>query len=246
MGVRQGAARDHLTRKEFTSCPENPRALQRPDPDVEKSVSGRSYKGFSAMIHKGGEDAMAQDDYRRPPEEIDMPAEEHAIRKNTTLAFLITVAAFTGAYSLVPAFVELPTGPADRLAFAAVCWALPGLVLIVAIMMVSTARRFSPDDIGGQAAGPPGEKLAIKAAFLQNTLEQTVAAGAFYFAWAALAGGSWMALLPVAAALFVVGRVLFFLGYRQGARGRALGMSLTLLPTVLGFVILPFLVLFGH
>lgn len=188
---------------------------------------------------------MAQYDYKRPSEEIDMSVEERAIRRSSAVAFLVTVAAFTGAYFYLPIIMELPTTLPDRLAFAALCWAVPGLVLLAAIMMVSTARRFSADDIGGQAAGPPSEKLAVKAAFLQNTLEQTVIAGAFYFALAASSGGAWMALPPVAVALFVIGRVLFLAGYRRGARGRSLGMSLTMLPTILGYLLLVYLVLAG-
>lgn len=188
---------------------------------------------------------MARHDYRRPPEEIDMSAEERAIRRDTLAALLVTVIAFTGAYFLVPAVATLPGNLPDRLALAALCWAVPGLVLLVAIMMVSTARRFSAADIGGQAAGPPSEKLAVKSAFLQNTLEQAVLAGAFYFALAALAGGPWMALPPVAAVLFVVGRVLFFLGYRRGAGGRSFGMALTMLPAVVGYLLLAWLVIFG-
>ena len=94
----------------------------------------------------------------------------------------------------------------------------------------------------GEAAPPA---LAIRVAFLQNTLEQAVLAGAFYFALAALAGGPWMALPPVAAVLFVVGRVLFFLGYRRGAGGRSFGMALTMLPAVVGYLLLAWLLIFG-
>jgi hypothetical protein len=106
---------------------------------------------------------------------------------------------------------------------AALAWAVPAFVLMVAILMVSTGRRFSAADIGGQAAGPPSEKLAIKAAFLQNTLEQAVIAAGFFFALAAVADGAWLALLPVSAALFVVGKdaVLSRLcARRQGALAR--------------------------
>lgn len=186
---------------------------------------------------------MAKYEYRRPPEQIDLSKEERAIRRGTAAALLITVAAFTAAFWFVPDLVDLPTALPDRLAFAALCWAVPGSVLVVAIMMVSTGRRFSPDDIGGQAAGPPSEKLAIKAAFLQNTLEQTVVAGIFYFALAGLVGGAWMALLPVSVALFVAGRILFFAGYERGAKGRAFGMALTMLPTLLGWLMLVVLLL---
>lgn len=188
---------------------------------------------------------MTNDDYRRPPDRVDMEAEERAIRRDTSLAFVATLAIFAGAYWLAPRLVDLPTAAAERLAFAALTWAVPCLVLLVAILMVSTARRFSPEDIGGQAAGPPSERVAVKAAFLQNTLEQTVLSGGFYLALAAVAGGPWLALLPGAAFLFVVGRVLFYRGYRGGAKGRSLGMALTMTPCVVGFPLVGALAVFG-
>jgi hypothetical protein len=131
------------------------------------------------------------------------------------------------------------------MAFAAAFWAAPCLVLLVAIMMVSTTRRFSPEDIGGQAAGPPSDRLAIRAAFLQDTLEQTVLAGGFYLALSAVAGGAWLALIPASVGLFVVGRVLFYARYHLGAHGRSLGMALTMMPSVLGYLLVAALALFG-
>lgn len=178
---------------------------------------------------------MTSSAYRRPPDEIDMAAEERAIRRNSTLATAVSLTGFALAYWVASTFAESPTALAERMAFAALCWMVPGFVLLVAIMMVSTTRRFSPADIGGQAAGPPSDRLAIKVAFLQNTLEQTILAGIFYFALAAVAGGAWLSLLPVAAALFVIGRILFYRGYPRGAQGRSLGMALTMMPSALGY-----------
>ena len=188
---------------------------------------------------------MTLEDYRKPAHEIDMAAQEHAIRRDTSIAFAVTGVVFAGGYFLASAFAALPTSPGERLAFAALCWSVTGFVLLVAVIMVSTTRRFSAEDIGGQASGPPSDKLAIKAAFLQNTLEQTVLAAGFYFGLAAVAGEAWLAILPAAAMLFVVGRVLFYTGYRRGARGRALGMGLTMMPSALGYPIIAFLALFG-
>ncbi len=188
---------------------------------------------------------MPRNAYRRPPEAVDMAAEERAIRRDTTIATIMTLAGFTAAFWLGPALADLPVAVADRLAFAALVFAVPGVVLLVAVLMVSTTRRFSPEDIGGQAAGPPSERLAIKAAFLQNTLEQTVLAAGFYVALAAVAGGAWLALLPVAAGLFVIGRVLFYRGYPRGAQGRSLGMGLTMMPAALGYPLVLWLAVFG-
>lgn len=178
---------------------------------------------------------MARNTYRRPPDEIDMAAEERAIRRGTLLATAATLIGFVAAFQLVPAVADLPQALPDRLAFAVLCWAVPGFILLVAVLIVSTTRRFSAQDIGGQAAGPPSDRLAIKAAFLQNTLEQTVLSAGFYLGLAVVADGRWLALLPVAVILFAVGRILFYRGYHRGAQGRALGMALTMMPAALGY-----------
>lgn len=189
--------------------------------------------------------AVSKDDYRLPPEEVNMAEEERFIRRNTSIALLATIAAFIAAYLLLPRVLQFPQEMPDRFALAAICWAIPCFVLLVAVMMVSTGRRSSAADIGGQAAGPPSEKLAVRAAFLQNTLEQAVLAGGFYFALAAAAGGAWLGLLPASATLFLVGRVLFYAGYRRGAKGRSMGMALTILPSALGYLLIPFLLVFA-
>lgn len=176
---------------------------------------------------------MSLQDYRRPPEAVDMIAEERAIRRDSAIATAVTLAGFVAAFRTGPMTADLPLALAERAGFAALCWAVPGFVLLVAILMVPTTRRFSPEDVGRQAARPPSHRLAIMAAFLQNTLEQTVLAAGFYFALAAVASGAWRALLPVAAGLFVIGRVLFYIGYPRGAKGRSLGMGLTMMPGVM-------------
>lgn len=55
----------------------------------------------------------------------------------------------------------------------------------------------------------------------------------------------WLALLPVAAGLFVVELVLFYRGYPRGAQGRSLGVGLTMIPAALGYPLVAGLALFG-
>ncbi len=176
--------------------------------------------------------------YLARPDQIDMDEEERSIRLWTSVALILVVLGFAAGRLLLPDIVPAPGGPQERLAIAAIGIAANGVVLLVAILMVSTARRGSPDDIGGQAAGPPSRKLAIKSAFLQNTLEQTVLAAAFFLGLAAIAGGQWMALVPISVAFFWIGRLLFYLGYEGGAGGRALGMALTMTPSITGYLLL--------
>lgn len=179
----------------------------------------------------------ATPDYLKPPKEVDMDAEERAIRLFTSVALILSVGGYVAAYHLLSAVWTFPTALDERLAFAAVGSAFVLIWVLVAVAMVSTARRHSPQDIGGSAAGPPSHTLAIKSAFLQNTLEQAVIAVGFFGALAALAGGPWLALIPVAVVYFAVGRVLFYRGYPRGAKGRAFGMGLTMTPAMVGYVI---------
>lgn len=54
---------------------------------------------------------------------------------------------------------------------------------------------------------------------------------AAYLIWAAVMPHSWLRAIPVAALLFVTGRMLFARGYQRGASGRAMGFGLTAYPT---------------
>lgn len=164
---------------------------------------------------------------------VDMDKEERLIRWRTAIALVMTLAAFGAGFLVLPQFYQFPFQTSARLALAAQAGAFVLFCLLVAVMMVSLGRRQSADDIGGAANGPPSPQLAVRAAFLQNTLEQAVLTCGAMLAFAAIAEGEWLALLPVTTILFGIGRVLFYQGYAKGACGRALGMGLTLLPGAL-------------
>ncbi len=61
-----------------------------------------------------------------------------------------------------------------------------------------------------------------------------------YLALATRLSGPWLSLIVTAVVLFGVGRLLFFRGYRRdhrGAKGRAFGMTLTMWPTLVGYLL---------
>lgn len=177
-----------------------------------------------------------QQAYRRPPDQIDMEREERAIRSAGSVATVACVAAGAAGYWGLGAVVEFPVALVERIGFGLVASIFVSWWVLVGVMMVSTHRRESPEDIGGSAAGPPGDELAVKVAFLDNTVEQTLLAVGAIMGWVVLVEGAWLALVVVSVVLFGVGRVLFYRGYPEGASGRALGMTLTMLPTVFGYV----------
>lgn len=155
----------------------------------------------------------------------------------------ITLAGFAVAIS-----VGFPDGSRDaselRLQILALCALAPSLALAIAIGRLAAHRFRTPQDIDGSGLTAGTARARRLQALLQNTLEQSALALPIYAAWAALAPERWMAALPAAATLFLLGRALFFRGYGRGATGRSLGFALTFYPTLVlltGAIVLGFL-----
>lgn len=106
------------------------------------------------------------------------------------------------------------------------------ICLAFAIARIAKHRFFSIEDIDGSGLRPGSERAILLQSLLQNTLEQSVLAALVYAIWVFLMPSTWLSVVPLATASFTFGRVLFFIGYRRGAPGRALGFTMGFYPTV--------------
>ena len=163
---------------------------------------------------------------------MDIAAEQRLVRRGAATAFLLTSAVCAASVVFLPQLIPMPGELAERLAFGVQAGVPHLLCLVVAIRLVSKGRYESAADIGGAAAGPPSPVLAVKAAFLQNTIEQAFVGVWCQLVLASVADGAVLALLPASGLLFAVGRVLFYRRYAGGAGARALGMAMTVLPSL--------------
>ena len=154
---------------------------------------------------------------------MNLETEQRQIRKQSIQAILLCAAVSVGCAVFLPKFVTFPTEVGARLAFAIQTSAVHFAVVVVAVRLVSSARYRSAADIGGAAKGPPSPELAVKVAFLQNTLEQAFLGVGAHLLLASVAGGRWLALL------FAIGRLSFYRCYSDGAGARAFGMATTAL-----------------
>jgi hypothetical protein len=146
------------------------------------------------------------------------------------VAVAVVVAAVL-ASSLIPA-AWLPIDlPAARMAWTLPWALLPLLALMVSIMRVGNHRFSTPEDIDGSGLTVGTQKIQILRAILQNTLEQAVLAIGVYLIGSVVLPHGWLRVIPAAALLFPIGRVLFAAGYAAGAGGRAMGFGLTAYPT---------------
>ena len=147
----------------------------------------------------------------------------------------MAVVATAGYLALsVRAYVALPADDtADRLAFALTWLLVPGLALLAGIV-VAARRGFIADAIGGTRF-PANYALEINLRYNQKTIEQTVLALVAWMGLALALPREQLVLIPVMAGLFGVGRLTFWIGYLLHPLGRAFGMVLTALPTVIAF-----------
>lgn len=162
---------------------------------------------------------------------MELADKQKGVVRNVIPAALATLAGLCGVSLLLPVSMLPADEPGARLTWALEWSLLPILTLMVSIMRVANHRFYSPDDIDGSGLTEGTPQVRVLRAILQNTLEQAVLAVAAYAIWAAAMPHGWLRVIPIAAAFFVAGRVLFTRGYARGAPGRATGFALTAYPT---------------
>ncbi len=164
---------------------------------------------------------------------MSLSIKQRGVVRGVLSAALVTVAAFAVVIVWPPSFLLPATGFSARLAFVLHVDLAIAACLAVSIGALARHRFFTPEDIdGGGLTNATGTARTLQAV-IQNTLEQSVLALLAHLAWTAAVPHGWMAVVPVATALFVLGRVLFWRGYAHGAPSRAIGFGLTFYPSVL-------------
>ena len=161
-----------------------------------------------------------------------MDAAQKGVARNAgcaaaTMLLVYSLAAYFGK----DCFPE-PTPLELRLQLLAWSLLAPVSMLVVCVGRLANHRFDTPADIHGSGLTAGTERAKLLQALLQNTLEQCVLALAVYLAGALLLPAQLLGWIPAAAAMFLIGRLCFFIGYHKGAPGRAFGFGLTFYPTV--------------
>lgn len=163
---------------------------------------------------------------------VDLPLQQRMVRRRAVLAFVVCAPTLVLASLGLPYLFDFPDGLVDRLAFALRANLFIGLWVLLAVRRVAKVRFESAEDNAGSAYSPPSGRLAVPAAFLQNTLEQAFVAGVGMLALATVEGEPALAYVVAAVLLFSLGRLTFFKGYPAGAGGRAFGIATTAIPVI--------------
>ena len=146
---------------------------------------------------------------------------------------LISLIVVFGSVYFFPKAVEEVNELSQRVSTLGAVALWPCLVLVISIGRLAKHRFFSPEDIDGSALTNGTEKAKLLQSLLQNTLEQFCIALGAYAAWCFVMPINTLSAPVACSAMFVLGRLLFFSTYKNGAAARALGFTLTFYPTVI-------------
>lgn len=134
------------------------------------------------------------------------------------------------AYYWLPIDVAPSIDPQSRLQYVIRCDLFAILMLLLGIACVAKQRFFSPTAIGGDTL-EADRSIVINIRYIQNTLEQCVLLFITHLALATIVPAETMKLIPILVSLFVIGRLLFWIGYHHSALSRAFGFATTFYPT---------------
>ncbi len=126
----------------------------------------------------------------------------------------------------------------DKFKTAALWSLVPITCLAISIARLAKHRFLNHEDMDANHIAGATDQARVLQSLLQNTLEQTMLACLIYFAWSALMPATYLSVVPIAALMFGLGRLLFFIRYNKGAPARAIGFTLTFYPSITMLMIL--------
>ena len=133
--------------------------------------------------------------------------------------------------------------PGDRIAYALGCDFWAGLALLAGVARVAGQRFFS-NEVDGSL--PAEERtLQVNRAYIQNTSEQLLLLLVAHAGLSQVLPAESLSTIPLLVALFLVGRITFWLGYRHSPPARAFGFATTFYPTVAVFLYVGFRLVWG-
>lgn len=145
----------------------------------------------------------------------------------TTIVVMGTIALLDRAAAPMPFADRLQT--ALRADLFVVAW------LAAAIANVARLRFFSERDIAGSSAENASPEVRRARAILQNSFEQVCLAILAHVILAASLENS-QTMIEAMVILFSIGRLLFWMGYKHGAKARAFGFALSFYPTMMALL----------
>ncbi len=146
------------------------------------------------------------------------------VAKETALAAVLWPAIFLAAYAAWPPGPQLASR-SDRVAAALQLLPYPALLLL--LMVLACSRILDTPGAQDPFAAAESKRFKINARVITNTVEQLSIFLPLLLALSAVVPASSARLLPVLVLLFVLGRILFWIGIHVQLLYRVLGYEIT-------------------
>ena len=148
--------------------------------------------------------------------------------------WIFALAFFLGAKLLWHWYPLEWSSAGDKIALVFKCAAFALVPGILGICIVA-AQRLDPNLMVGRMA-KPNSSLDVNTRFILNTFEQFTAYLVAIAVVALYSPAEEARAIPILTTLFVLGRLLFWVGYHKNAHLRAFGFGLTFYPTVAVYI----------
>ncbi|MDC0857361.1 MAPEG family protein [Rickettsiales bacterium] len=162
---------------------------------------------------------------------------QKSVVKGIVIALIITIGVLLYGILVNPFNASSNMPLIDQLQIMMHLFGIFGLILGITIARLAKYRFFSSNDIDGGGLTTASSEAKLLQSELQNTLEQTVLAIFAYLCWIGSMPSNYLSVLILNAGLFLIGRILFIIGYDKGAKSRALGFALTFYPSMITLLI---------
>jgi len=162
----------------------------------------------------------------------ELRAKQRVVIRGVVGGVVATVGMAVALHAWLPPIAGMEQ-PVDRLVLALRCNVFVALVLWAGIHAIARSRIRSESI--DPLAGKETRAMRVHANYVDNTMQQ---GSLFVITTAALStflDGETIRVIPIATGVFVVGRVLFWVGYLRDPLWRAPGMAMTLV-TVVGML----------
>ncbi len=168
--------------------------------------------------------------------------DNRVIKNGLVWGVLFTLVILAGFFLIIPRMDDDP-GIAGRLRLAVECSIFPGILFFLMILGVGAQRYGNPaEDPTRVLANSEGMKVDLRV--LSNTHEQLVLFVINTLGLSVLLPFGYLSLLPAYSALFVAGRIIYWVGYRRDVLWRGPGFAMSIVPATLGLLYCAFAVVF--
>ena len=160
-----------------------------------------------------------------------MFSKQQQVKYGAAAAAVTSVIFIYFGYRFYPFEIPKLMTMADRLAFVFQFELFAMLMLLAGIGSIAKQRFQNKDAIDGATSNLPSA-IEINLRYLQNTLEQFVLVVIAHLVLVTVIDSESVKIIPILVCWWVIGRILFWVGYHQFPVGRAVGFGITFYPTV--------------